>query len=338
MFETVEDIQAQVTAQVQECGEEDSGADGDPDEEFPTHSDNYGPSGAPAYCVARFKLIRLPWMSVPDLTTMLARDPWRGRMVIAISVVLVILLGRELATLGWSVLVPPETRSASIPADQLQAPPAPDADRIAARSLFGRADGDTGRIMELEAPDTRLNLTLRGIASATDPAASRVLVAGPDGREQVYATGATVPGGATVHRILTDRVLLDRRGTLETLRLPRQSSANAGARVGAATTAAVVDNLRDVAGAEELAEVVRPQPVLADGRLRGYRLYPGRDRQRFAALGLRAGDLVTAIDGTPLNDADAGMESLQALASSEEVTLTIERGGQVENLTIRLDR
>src|SRR5690606_3121096 len=105
------------------------------------------------------------------------------------------------------------------------------------------------------------------------------------GRERVYAIGASLPGGATVHRVLPDRVLLDRRGTLETLRLPRESVQASGTSV-APPMGGVVDNLRDVSGADGLTEIVRPQPVLVAGRVRGYRVYPGRDRQRFAALGL----------------------------------------------------
>ena len=42
-------------------------------------------------------------------------------------------------------------------------------------------------------------------------------------------------------------------------------------------------------------DILRPQPYMPNGELKGYRVYPGRDRRRFAALGLRPGDLVTEL-------------------------------------------
>ena len=39
-----------------------------------------------------------------------------------------------------------------------------------------------------------------------------------------------------------------------------------------------------------------------DGKLRGMRVYPGTNAQAFNRLGLRPGDLVTAINGTTLDD------------------------------------
>jgi general secretion pathway protein C len=269
------------------------------------------------------------------LLNTLNSDPWSGRLVFLVSLLLVLLLGYQLAQLGWRVVAPSDP-STSAPDTATATAIQVDPREIAARNLFGRADAGAAPVI-VDAPDTQLNLTLRGIAAAGRDEYSRALIAGPDGRERVYAIGATLPGGATVHRVLPDRVLLDRRGTLETLRLPRESVQVPGAPL-APPMGGVVDNLRDINGAEELSEIVRPQPVITDGRLRGYRVYPGRDRQRFAASGLRAGDLVTAVDGVALDNADAGPDALQRLMGSEQVTLTIERGGQVESLTVRLDR
>ena len=55
-----------------------------------------------------------------------------------------------------------------------------------------------------------------------------------------------------------------------------------------------------------LADVLRPQPVMDHGRMNGFRVYPGRNRAAFMRLGLRPGDQVTAINGTPLDDRDRG--------------------------------
>ncbi len=83
-----------------------------------------------------------------------------------------------------------------------------------------------------------------------------------------------------------------------------------------------------------ITEILRPQPVFANGQQRGYRVYPGRDRQQFTRLGLMPGDLVTEINGTPLDDPARGVEILQSMNSAAEVTVTVERNGQPTQVTI----
>lgn len=259
------------------------------------------------------------------------------RAPFVLSMVLVVAIAYIAASLAWSV-VAPQAPVAAMPAASAQpAQPPADPERIASRSLFGRADS-VAAPAAVDAPDTRLNLTLRGIAASGSAAFARAVIAGPDGRERVYGTGAEVPGGAQVHEIHADRVILNRRGTLETLRLPQFASSGSTPAESAAQRPLqpiAVDQLRDQAATEALAEVVRPQAVMVAGQLRGYRVYPGRDRQRFAALGLRAGDLVTAINGASLTDPAQGLQAMQSLLGSGETVLTVERGDQVENVTIR---
>ena len=73
---------------------------------------------------------------------------------------------------------------------------------------------------------------------------------------------------------------------------------------------------------------------MPNGKLKGYRLYPGRDRKRFAAIGLRPGDLVTNINGVPLNDMAQGMSLFQSMGEVTQLTVTLERNGQAQVLTI----
>ena len=79
---------------------------------------------------------------------------------------------------------------------------------------------------------------------------------------------------------------------------------------------------------------MRPQPVFANGVQRGYRVYPGRNRQQFAKLGLQPGDLVLSINGTPLDDPQRGMEIFNTIGTSDRVNVTVERNGQSQELTL----
>ncbi|HEV3285483.1 MAG TPA: PDZ domain-containing protein, partial [Steroidobacteraceae bacterium] len=85
-----------------------------------------------------------------------------------------------------------------------------------------------------------------------------------------------------------------------------------------------------------LADVLRPQPVMDHGRMNGFRVYPGRNRAAFMRLGLRPGDQVTAINGTPLDDRDRGDQILRTLSSSSEARVTVIRAGQQQDLTLNL--
>jgi general secretion pathway protein C len=85
-----------------------------------------------------------------------------------------------------------------------------------------------------------------------------------------------------------------------------------------------------------LADVLRPQPVMDHGRMNGFRVYPGRNRTAFMRLGLRPGDQVTAINGTPLDDRDRGDQILHTLSSSTEARVTVIRNGQQQDLTLNI--
>ena len=70
--------------------------------------------------------------------------------------------------------------------------------------------------------------------------------------------------------------------------------------------------------------------------MNGFRVYPGRNRAAFMRLGLRPGDQVTAINGTPLDDRDRGEQILRTLGSSSEARVTLIRGGQQQDLTLNI--
>src|SRR5205809_866566 len=70
--------------------------------------------------------------------------------------------------------------------------------------------------------------------------------------------------------------------------------------------------------------------------MNGFRVYPGRNRAAFMRLGLRPGDQVTAINGTPLDDRERGEQILRTLGSSSEARVTLIRGGQQQDLTLNI--
>lgn len=255
-----------------------------------------------------------------------------------VSVLLVIAIAWQLVQLTWLLLAPSEGAVEATP----NAPSAPraqpiDVQRIARARLFGSAEAPAPS-GDINAPQTQSNLRLTGTIASDDPAKGWAIIGDGGGAGKFYSTGDAVPGGARLHAVYTDRVILDRNGQLEALTLPRLSP-NAVARMPPPPPPPqnqFAENLRRIAETNPgaLAEVIRPQPVFAGGTQRGYRVYPGRNRQQFAQLGLRPGDLILSINGTPLDDPNRGAEIFSTLGSSGRVQVSIERNGQTQELTL----
>ena len=62
--------------------------------------------------------------------------------------------------------------------------------------------------------------------------------------------------------------------------------------------------------ASRLTDIVRLAPHVQEGKVVGFRVNPGRDRESFEALGLQAGDVVTDINGIVLDDPSRGLAGL----------------------------
>jgi general secretion pathway protein C len=210
---------------------------------------------------------------------------------------------------------------------------------IVSAHIFGAAGAGPVVTKTVNAPDTRLNLKLRGTIAAGDTKYAHAIIGDGKGKNEVYFVKDSVPGGAVLYEVYPDKVILNRAGTLETLRLPRTSeslgkpSARPRQTARATPGGGSIQQLMQKSGGS-FTDILRPQPYMPNGELKGYRVYPGRDRRRFAALGLRPGDLVTDINGQPLNNLQAGMEVFKNLGDATQLTVTIERNGSPMALTL----
>jgi general secretion pathway protein C len=189
-----------------------------------------------------------------------------------------------------------------------------------------------------DAPNTTMPLILAGVIADPDPAKGVAIIGENAAAGKLYAVGAAMPGGVHLHAVYADRVLLERNGGLETLMLPRTplgSKGAAGPTIASATPRAGAAN-RD--SATLLAGLVRVQPVFNQGKLQGYRIFPGANHgaSAFTQLGLKAGDLIEAVNGTALDDAARAMEVLQTLSSSATATVTVSRNGASQEVNLNI--
>jgi general secretion pathway protein C len=258
-----------------------------------------------------------------------------------VTVALAVLIAAQLASLVWRFLGANDSGPGSETPDIEVPEPAVDLPAIVNAHLFGvaAASGDPSN-----APLTSANLTLTGTLAGREPEHGWAIIGSSGQSARVYATGTSLPGGSKLFAVYPDRVILDRNGSRESLMLPRLSGGGSGGfspRVanqppspGADSTLA--DSVRQllVQNPQAGGDLLRPQPVFAGGSLRGYRVYPGRNRAQFAGLGLQPGDLVMAVNGAALDDPNRGLEILRGVGQGSAVTLTVERGGQQQQIAI----
>ena len=267
------------------------------------------------------------------LTALVARGPH------LVSALLVILLGVRGAALVTDFAG--AQRAKAVDAAPVSAPVLPASTDIASlitANLFG---GQSAAPAPGPAPISNIPLVLVGVLAASDPSLGVAILGPTADTAKVYLVKDTLPGGARLYGVQPDRVLIDRGGSIESLLLPRQSPSAMGARTAAppppmANVAARAEQIVQQ-GPAALAQVMRPQVVLGpDGKQQGFRVFPGASRQAFSRLGLQAGDLVTAINGTALDDPGVGTNVFNTLATSPNARVTVLRDGKSQDVVVNV--
>ena len=271
-----------------------------------------------------------------------------------VTLALVIAIAWQLSQIVWMLVPassagdpiiapPPQANSGSVPRAGNQ----PNVRMISDAHLFGEARiEDAGPVVVTSnvdtLPDARVSLSLKGTVAASDPNSSYAIIADSNKEEKVYKIGDPVQPGTTLHEIHMELVVLNQNGALSKLRLPKDFPQGTPSvrRTSPTVNRTASTNKRSIQNVvsqnvSKLADVIRPTPYFVGGQQQGYRVYPGRDRKQFAALGLRPGDLIKDIDGAALTDPKQAMEIFQNLGSAEEVSVTVERNGQPQTLILK---
>ncbi|MES1925485.1 type II secretion system protein GspC [Salinisphaera sp. T31B1] len=286
------------------------------------------------------------------MAAQLSRDAqrWLARLPEIANIVLVVLIALSAARLFWLVwpaeaptLVPAVTGADSQSTDQ-----SVDVDTIASAHLFGEqtvTDVAAEQREILNAPETRLDLTLTGIVSETGGRRSRALIKTGRNKQDNFGVGGEISDGVKLHAIYADRVILDRSGRFETLTLEsvKQAKTLTGVtrtpRGNQTVSSELAGDLGDVrrkilANPATAQRYIRLQPERQNGNLVGYRIYPGADRGLFEKAGLKPGELVTAVNGQSLDNPAASLKLLGNLAQASSASVTLERDGQQRTVTV----
>jgi hypothetical protein len=156
---------------------------------------------------------------------------------------------------------------------------------------------------------------------------------------QTYSAGAILANGARLSEIYVHYVVLERDGRFVRLYVrgeTREVQPGDPAAAGLLTVGGTTPPAPQLTKAQErLSDYLRPSPVFADGRLRGFALYPGRQRSgAFSRAGLELGDVLTKVDGVAVTDVARSLASLRLLLEGAALTVEIERQGVAQTLSL----
>jgi general secretion pathway protein C len=276
-------------------------------------------------------------------------------LLVAVCVVLA-------ARLVWLVVAGPTLPPPPVTAAERRA----SADQAGSiQGLFGPRAGPSQAAER--APASRSGLVLRGTVAAADATLGVAFIAEGEGAtDRAYRAGESLPSGAHLREVHADRVLIERAGALETLALsrlgdtvartsarPTRATQTPTGRGGAAAAAVEASGgflttpinvgRPDLATARQvrapdLASLVADAnivPVLEGDQVIGVRLRLP-DPALLDRLGLSAEDVITQVNGIPLDGPERRSELEQSLQRGGPVQLTVRRDGIDRQLTIGL--
>ncbi|HET8898184.1 MAG TPA: type II secretion system protein N [Rhodanobacteraceae bacterium] len=264
-----------------------------------------------------------------------------------------------LVQLAWSLLTPVDvTRVAPSTAPAGGATAVTAVTQVSRWHLFGNGQQNQLAIDIASAGNrTSLKLVLHGTVAEHDGEDGYAIIADAKGSARSYHVGDAIEDGVTLAAVYADRVVLDNHGRHETLSLPRTTLTPAAAPAADSPTGGAPSanppkpifiapnvatgsvgwqqaraDLRD--NPAKALQQFDIQPVLDGTRLRGVRLGGGAANPLAAAAGLGADDVVTAVNGIPLDSLSRGQELMGKLQGARHVRLTVERGGQTRTVEV----
>ena len=226
--------------------------------------------------------------------------------------------------------------------------------------LFGKPARQQGTVPQsvVNAQATRLPLELKAVFAASENTLSAAIIGQKGQRARLYTVGESVPGNAVLAEVYSQQVLLRRAGKLESLAFPASTykarsksptttlATNVPVASGdqqknnqpSAEPVAVRDLPTQPKVAEELASAT--QQLLADPGAAieqlgltasaggGYKVGGVANSPYLQTAGLKAGDIIFSINGTPMSNVNNNKTLLAELMASGRARLEVMRNNQ----------
>lgn len=240
---------------------------------------------------------------------------------------------------------------------------------IEALNLFGNfSQQEVKKVEEVvieDAPETRLKLTLSGVVASSDRETAAAIIES-SGKQETYSIGENIKGTrAVLENVFNDRVLLKVSGRLETLMIegldfnknvkaikqvnkPQRPSRKSSKlspspnivdqRNNKALTQSTKSLRKDLdEDPGKITDYLKISPKRNNGKISGYRLMPGKDPAFFQSAGLKTGDVAVQMNGFDLTEPRQAAQALQSLKEQREVSLLLDRNGDMTEILFSID-
>ena len=268
-----------------------------------------------------------------------------GPAILVLEIALVALLAIMVARIAWLVIEPggavshsePLVQSPHAATDQSRYALAGDPALLVRQNPF--AEGVEPVVEVPEAPETKLNLVLKGVRASADGTGVAMIVM-PNNRLHLFAPGDTVLDGVVLDRVYGDRVTLRKNGQLEALLMASGADrlsvlTSPGEPAPPKAAAAEVDNGTVSTTATDFLTNLAINPVHRGQDFVGYEISSRSDEAMLQRSGLRSGDIVLAVNGIPVTSTPPG-ELAMRLASEKKLSMRIDRDGRQIDQTFTL--
>ncbi|MFV2003984.1 MAG: type II secretion system protein GspC [Gammaproteobacteria bacterium] len=218
--------------------------------------------------------------------------------------------------------------------------------KLTSANIFGISEKSALQ-KQAKVPETRLNLTLKGVLAAKPMSlASAIIAQGKSGKEDIYSVGDKMQGGVLIKEIHPEYVVLERNGLLETLRLQKisgvtgfKSTDKSYSNVSSSSSpAAALTNIRKniLKNPASFGDYALPVVVRENGKQIGYRLQPQEKGEMLAELGIQSSDVIVEINGVKLDKPQNGISALRKLSTAKTLNIVVKRNGAEVPLNITL--
>lgn len=178
---------------------------------------------------------------------------------------------------------------------------------------------------------TSLSLKLFGVSLNEANGLGSAIIATPDGVQSSFAVGDVVVPGVKLKAVAFDHVTLDNGGAQETLFIDQSVAPSAGGAAGAASTGGALN-------AASFTTDISLTPRNAGGKVTGFIAQPKGEGGAFAAAGLQPGDVIVSLNGVPAQSVQDAVAVISQLPDKGNLTLQVERGGQLVPLNARISK
>jgi general secretion pathway protein C len=186
---------------------------------------------------------------------------------------------------------------------------------------------------------------------STDKSQARAIIESPKDGARSYAIHERVADKAEIYSIEPDRVILFHAGQQEALMLdPKQEASSIQPNTGnqpindpnknqASTKSQAASSQYSTDIPKKTAELMREfsaTPVMDEGELLGFRLKALRKPEIMKEWGIDPNDVITAVNGIPLNTPGRIMVLYDKLKKQREFEITLNNDGNSRTITVEL--